>query len=507
MDTLEHVIQSFTSDEVRRFKILSNRFKADEEKKLIILFDLIRSGKFETREEDLIKDIYGNAQPETKNRYYRLRNKLLDNLEKSLVFYHFKYKDSIHAFYDIQLSIMFRERGYNELVVFFLKKAEKKAEMLDQFSILELIYDEYIQLGIKNVDLDLDSILTRRRENQVKLAIHRKSTETIATIKQKIRKAKFGKDKLSVVELLDGIKSDLEEAKDIFHSTEGKILIFQTVSTILHNKGAYQQLSDYIKTTIKDFVENDLFNQNNHAARLLMRLRLIISLYKTMRLEEAVEQLGIFEKEMKMYGKQNYQTYLFNYYNIRIYNLKMLGRSAEAREEIETALKLYEIKNDPSHYLVILISLAGQQFNEGDFKGAIDSIQQIRAIKNSASLGDNVLFFLEVFYLVCLLEFGSNDLFTEAYKMIRKRFKAQLKMEDNARTARFCEILDRMNNAAIEGRKVSIKSTVSGFIDSFGKYEEGDNEILNQVYYLRSLLEQRPYYEIYVEDLRKKINK
>ena len=179
MDTLEHVIQSFTSDEVRRFKILSNRFKADEEKKLIILFDLIRSGKFETREEDLIKDIYGNAQPETKNRYYRLRNKLLDNLEKSLVFYHFKYKDSIHAFYDIQLSIMFRERGYNELVVFFLKKAEKKAEMLDQFSILELIYDEYIQLGIKNVDLDLDSILTRRRENQVKLAIHRKRRDEL----------------------------------------------------------------------------------------------------------------------------------------------------------------------------------------------------------------------------------------------------------------------------------------------------------------------------------------
>ncbi len=505
MEVLELVIQSLTSDEVRRFKILSNRFKADEEKKLILLFDAVRSGKFENDEENLLSEVYGNSLLSTKNKYYRLRNKLLDSIEKSLVFYHFKYKDSIHAFYDIQLSIMFRERGYHDLSVYFLKKAEKKAEMLDQFNILELIYDEYIQLGIKNVDIDLEEILLRRKANLKKLELHRRSTETIATIKHGVRKAKFNKDRGSVIDLLDKIRDDLEEAKDLFHSTEGKILIFQTVSTLLHNQGAYKQLADYIFKTISEFETEDLFDQNNHSTRLLMRLRLIISLYKTWRLEEAVEQLAVFESEMKMFNRQNYQTYLFNYFNIKIYNLKMLGRSDEALEAIELALKLPEIKNDPAHFLVIQISFAGQMFNLERFGETRSSIEEIRHSKHASLLGANVLFYLEVFYMVVLFELKEYARLDSTYKSFRKKFKQLLKSELNARATRFSEILMRMNDAAQTGRKVSIRSTTDGFVEAFIKSSEGENEIINPIYYLRALKEKRPFYEVYLEELKKRI--
>jgi len=86
VDILEQVITNLTSDEVRRFKILSNRFKADEEKKLLVLFDAVRNGNYEEIEEEVITQFYGDLSHNSKNNYYRLRNKLLSNLEKAFYF-------------------------------------------------------------------------------------------------------------------------------------------------------------------------------------------------------------------------------------------------------------------------------------------------------------------------------------------------------------------------------------------------------------------------------------
>ncbi|MEL6591186.1 MAG: hypothetical protein AAFQ68_13940, partial [Bacteroidota bacterium] len=135
MDILERIIENLTSDEVRRFKILSNRFKADEEKKLLILFDAIRAGNYRDNEAEVITQFYGDTSARSRNSYYRLRNKLLSNLEKSLLFYHFNYKNSIEAYSYIQLAILFRERGLYREAFYHLRKAEKNAVEQDRFYI------------------------------------------------------------------------------------------------------------------------------------------------------------------------------------------------------------------------------------------------------------------------------------------------------------------------------------------------------------------------------------
>ena len=126
MDILEQIIENLTSDEVRRFKILSNRFKADEEKKLIVLFDAIRAGNYGAIEEEMVIQFYGDMSHNSKNNYYRLRNKLLNNLEKSLLFYHFNYKNTLEAYSTLQLSMLLEERGLYKETYYYLKKAERK---------------------------------------------------------------------------------------------------------------------------------------------------------------------------------------------------------------------------------------------------------------------------------------------------------------------------------------------------------------------------------------------
>lgn len=499
MDILESVIRDLTSDEVRRFKILSNRFKADEEKKLIVLFDAIRSEEFEGREDGLVEALYKEVSAKTKNSFYRLRNKLLDNLEKSLVFYHFKYKDSIHAYYDIQLSILFRERGNYEVSHYWLRKAEKKAEAMDQFNILELIYGEYVNLALKNIKINIETVLERRKTNFEKLKIHRKNTEVIAVITQRLKRSNFQRGNESVVELLDNLRRRLEETSDIFQSSEGKLLIFRTVGTMLLQKKAFGQLVEYLKETIADFETNRLFTNDNHASRLMMRVWLVIGLYKLYRFGESNEQIQILAEEMKMYSRQNYYTYLFNYYNMRIQLLKCLGREEEATQMVDEALKEKHITHKENNKLFLLISKADGLFNLTKYNEALSIIAEVRNLADYPELDEDIKMYLGIFELVNRCEIEDFGYVDANIKEFRKTFRKILKREDQKGINRFVEIVQRMADAGVNGRKVSWRQAYNSYMEMHTEMELGGNQIILYDLYLKSKAEGVSYYELFTE--------
>lgn len=504
MDILENVIYNLSSDEVRRFKILSNRFKADEEKKLIVLFDLIRSGKYAEAESQIVIELYGESNAKVKNRYYRLRNKLLEIIEKSLVFYHFKYKDSIHAYYDIQLSILFRERGNYRISAYFLKKAEKKALDLDQFNILELIYEEYIQLAIKKADIDIDGILEKRKRNLEKIKLHRKLTETIALITVKLKKSNFARANHTVVKLLENVKLQIEESVDIFHSSEGKVLIARTVCTLLQQKGAFPQLIDFLHSQLYEFEEEGLFNNNTHSFRLQMRLWLSISLFKEFRLTESWEQIGILEGEMEMYDRQNFFTYLFHYYNTKEAVMKCMGKNEEAGPELAKALDFKEIKEEGLNAPYLLIGLADQQFNANQFSDVLETLDQLKAHPNYANLPADLLCHVDVFQMINRYESGDYNFIEKSYKSFKKKHKRVLKQSDHASTQRLTELLVRMNSAAQSNKRVSLNSATSKFINAFPPGEIGGSTIILFEAWLRAKQEEKPYYTVFLEEVNKR---
>jgi hypothetical protein len=501
LDVLEKVIFSLTSDEVRRFKILSNRFKADDEKKLIILFDTIRSEKFSNDEQEIVKDLYEANNAQTRNRYYRLRNKLLENIEKSLTFYHFKYKDSIHAYYDIQLSIMFRERGGYQLALYFLKKAEKKAKELDQFNILEQIYQEYTQLALKDIEIDIEEILQRRKANLEKVKIQRRNTEAVAIITQQLKKSNFSREKASVIEMLEKTQKNIEETAEIFHSAEGKIQIFRTVSALLLQKDAYAQLVTYARNTIQEFESRNLFNNDNHAERLLMRLWLVNALFKTSRFHDAEAELETFEKEMAMYRRQNYFTYLFHYTNTRINVWKCLGKIKEAGNLIAESLATKELRSEPEHELYLMRSLADQHFNLREYSQALEILETIKKLPGFRLLGDEARMYLDLFEMVVNVDAGHYDFVPAHAREFRKNYRKLLKSALHERVALFLEMLEKINTAAEKGKLPNLKQQMPQLQTMFLEGEQGGNEIIMYDVYAEAKATGANYYDLFLNRL------
>jgi hypothetical protein len=206
---------------------------------------------------------------------------------------------------------------------------------------------------------------------------------------------------------------------------------------------------------------------------------------------------------MKLHGKQNYHTYLFNFYHTRSNVLRCLGRMEEAGGLILEALGKKEIRSNPLHEVYLLRSLADQQFSMQQFPEAVKTLAQVKAADGYQLLSGDVQLYVEVFELVNLYEAHQYPLVETLLRPLRKQFKQVLKEEPSERTDRFLDLFSRMNTAEIEDKRVSLKAAYKGLEPYFeGPAEHGNNEIILYGLYVLSKIEKRPYYELFVERMR-----
>lgn len=505
MDILERIIEHLTSDEVRRFKILSNRFKADEEKKLLILFDAIRAGNYKEVEKEIVTQLYGSISAKTKNTYYRLRNKLLSNLEKSLLFYHYNYKNSIESLSNLQLSMLYQERGLYREGFYSLKKAEKVALEQDQFQILEVIYSEMVKLAIHH-NVDIDQVIERRKINQEKIDFLRANQEVLGTVTQSLMRRNFSRSKSSssLIETLEQIQSQLEEHKHLFQSASGRIMILRTVVSILIQKSAWDNLATYTERIFSEFEQEKIFNADNHPTRLMLLIWRINALHKLLRLDKAAPVIEALGKDIKLYKRQNFNEFAFHYFSAKAFNLKYNGKLEEAASVIQQSLSTPDIIHHSTNEVYLLISLADQYFCQQEYALSTETIVKIGDLQGSGTLDEELNMFIQVFKVVTQFEAKCHKEANKLIKTLRKKYKKFLKDEFYAKTDRFIEIVGRMNTAELEGKRMMLKAAVDGFLQEFPDSEIGGNEIIMYDLYLQSKLENsQTYYQLLTREAGK----
>lgn len=499
MDILEHVIEHLSSDEVRRFKIISKRFRGEDEKKLILLFDAIRAGSFKENEEQALLRLYGRTDARARNTYYRLRNKLLDNLEKSLLFYHFSGRNRLSAYNYLQMAELMRQRSLHREVHYYLKKAEKAAQEQEQFSLLEVIYGEWVQLALY-FPFDLEPILAARRENLRRMEFLRAQHETLGLITRQLSRRNYARSKKteSVIDTLEGIRQQLEEHQDLFQSISGKFLIIKTVASILIQKSAYEELESYARQSFEALEAQGLLGRAQHGKRLLLRVWRVNALHKLSRLEAAAEQLDALERELHQGSKVLQGEYAFHYALARMHNLKLRGDWPAAQRLAAALAEQAELWEPENHAFFLHLSLAELHFLTGDFERSAESLRQALQSPAFAQMDEEIRLYTEIFALLPLLEQKHFAAFLEQAALLRKRHAPLLKDAFYLKAARFLEILQQL--ARQGGNLPAGPRTWQRFREEFPPSEAGSNQIINYELYLCSWLSGgRPYAELLIE--------
>lgn len=180
MIKLYDVLENLSKEESRNLTIFLNRTNAHSDRKDVALFDYIRKNKDHIDEQQILSKLYNNSID--KNSFYRLKNRLLTEVNKSLLLLHFGKNEYINTLNVITLSKVFIEKSNYTIAFEYLIQAEQKATKNEFFDLLDLIYSDLIKLSYESVEFNPIEFIEKRKKNHKSLHVLQEIDDLLAAL-------------------------------------------------------------------------------------------------------------------------------------------------------------------------------------------------------------------------------------------------------------------------------------------------------------------------------------
>ena len=277
MNTLYELIDSMSKEELRIFKLISNRVKTSNIRKEFVLLSNYKRLGDTFNEDKLSKKLYG----ENKNAFYRLKNRLLSNIINSLTFQHINKDNDLSTFKLILIGKKLKEKGLYDLCYSLFKLAEKKAEKLELFELLNIVYLEIIKLSYEKAGINVGVYLAKRKMNNQRLIKINEIDDVLAMVNYNMKKDQNYSDvNQKTIKLLEKITTDYSLHPETVNSATLKVKIIQTISKLLLQKKKYVELEEFLKQSIKECAAKNIFSKKTHDVKLQVLTYLTNCLFK-----------------------------------------------------------------------------------------------------------------------------------------------------------------------------------------------------------------------------------
>jgi len=410
---IRQIIKSLTKDEVRSLKLFLNRTNESAERKDIYLFDQLR--KHSKGEEEICKQLYGN----NKNNYYRLKNRLKEDIGRSLLSQHSKATPDQEAINDYLLANQFFRKQEHEIASHYLKKAEKRATKIHNLELLDIIYSEQIKLARETLNVNPERIIETKKNNRKELNKLSELDDLLAVLMYRIKTSQnYVAQSDSVLSLLSDTIHAYSSEETLRKNPVIRFKIYHGVSRILLQNQDFVSLESYLKETFNTFEKDKLFTKRNHETKLQMLTYLCNALFKNDKHENSLvcaEQLLV---AMREYNYSLYDKFVFYYYNILYYNYSVLDRN-KALKILNEASKDDVIRRNPINNTFILLQLAVFYFDESDYKKASGQIKELQDNEKFESLDNALKIKVMILDAMTATELNTAEMLEESMKTIK----------------------------------------------------------------------------------------
>jgi hypothetical protein len=478
MDAVGTAINSLSKEEVRFFKLYHSRMNTGERKD-ILLFDHIRKNGSGYDEDKILNRLYPDGE---KNAFYRLRNRLMSDISKCLLLQHFDEEETIVAINLLALSRLFVTRQQYVLAAHFLRKASAKAEKMENFELLDLIYGEFIRLSHEVLEIDPESYISRRRDNQEKIRQLRSIEDVVAVLSHRLKITQnFSRSDRSVLELLQKTVNDFLLDPEVRKSPKFMFRIYSAVSQILLQNRDYPALEEYLIKTYREFLKAEMFSRNNHDIKLQMLTYLVNSLFKNDKLKQSLQYTEELKNAMEDYDKLLYDKYLFFYYNSLVINYSRLDKQ-KAIDVLNDMLGNRKITQTAFYEIFIYLNQAVLHFDTGQYRESIRYISKLYQLDSYHNADRALQLKISVMELMVRFELRDFEYLDYRSTRIRKEFKDLLKEESFLKEKDFLGIISRLESM-IQDR--NFQKSILSFIEKHSESSESDDEIINYANWLK----------------------
>ncbi|MCB0395528.1 MAG: hypothetical protein KDD36_02670 [Flavobacteriales bacterium] len=438
MEILEQMIQSLEKEELRHLKIYLSRTKASDGRKDMELLDAIRKQvKGKVGEPDL-----KTKWPEmTDNTFYRLRNRLTQEIGKSLVLQNQTSTEFNTIVHYLMLARHYKDRSLPELSLYFLKKAEKKAIEQEYHELLDLVYHEFVGVSHETLLVDPEQYIQLRKSNWDKMLRNREFDDILAVVRYRIKKAQnFSVEKAGMIKLLKKVMKEMGGQSEHQHSMGFHIRMYRALSRLLLQQNEFAALEQYLSETYRTFQDAGWFNRENNELQVEMLIYLANALNKIGHHQESLDRAEELKKVIDALGTSGREKYLFNYYNIQVnnYSILNLGRAIEILESIK---KEPAIARHPFHIVYVHLNLALSYYGMKNFKKAISAVAAL--MRQSGYPRLDRVFRLKIAVMEGIIRFAAADWLYVSYRLdqVQREFKHLLTHEELQREKAMISLL------------------------------------------------------------------
>lgn len=472
MQILQQIIGSMNKEEVRHLKLYMGRTNATETRKDIELFDYIRLNHEHYDEMGIQRKLYSSRD---KNALYRLKNRLLDDLGRSIALQYLDENEFGQVVHLLTLARHFGERNQAQVALHYLQRAERKAGIIASPDLLDLVYNEFIHFAQETPEQNPAEYIRKRKNNRELLHSLNEIDDILAEVVYKVRTTQnFTKQDYRLIETLRKKAIAFSRSKAGRTSTQLRFKIYHLLSRILVQKEDYELLERYLQQTHEEFSTGKLFTRNNHDTKLQQLTYLANAQYKNQKYNESLITGDRLKKAMDEYGGLMHDKYLFFYYNILVINYSIKDRN-KAIAILNEAKENPVIRKLPFYMVFIYYNLAILHFNNGDYKIAIRHLTKLKMEESYISLNETLRMKIEMAELIIRYEIDDFELLERRIIQVRKDFSILLRQRDGKTESSLMDIITAMmKTQGAVGRNKLLVRKINKLIDVLQQQSGGD---------------------------------
>ncbi|MCX6294718.1 MAG: hypothetical protein NTX97_01415 [Bacteroidetes bacterium] len=476
MNILPEVIGNMNKEEIRNFKLFINRTEKATARKDELLFDLIRKQFPAYNEQKILLKLY---QTDDKNALYRLKNRLFEDIGKSLTLHYYDSTEYNIILNYLFLSRLFQDKGQAKTAFYYLTKAFRKANENEYLDWLDIIYSEFIKLSHETLEINPEEYIQKRKDNRSKLNKVQEIDDILAALIYRIKVSQnFAKQNTEILQLLQKTVNDFSKSKDVKNSPVLRFKIYQSVSRILLQQQDFKSLEKYLLKTYDEFTKEKLFNKNNHDTKLQMLTYLINSLFKNKKIDLSLTYADKLKSAMDEFGKLLHDKYLFYYYNSLVinYSVKNIDKAIEILHEAKdnSSIKKLSIYN-----VFVYLNLAVLNFDKRNFKESLKNLVKPMMQDAFKHLDEAWHLKLAVFELMIRYELNDFDYLEHKMERVKKEYAGLLKKEEYVRQKQIIYLIDRMEKSEGLKKDKQLLKEINALLDGIMLNSTSDTDIIN----------------------------
>lgn len=491
MNHLSEIIINLSKEEIRNFKIFSNRINYGKSNKTVKLFDFLKTGTYSEDDEILVKLLYPKGN---KNSFYRLKNRLLDDLKKTLLLQHIDFDEKVSVLNLISLANIFSYKIQYRQALYYLQKAETKAIKNEYYDLVDLIYEEIISIASHYDRVNPLPYIKKQKQNIEKRSVIKQANQAIATINYQLKRINFSKKGKKLLVDLQKVLDDLTISRNVYRLPKIQLKINECVRNYLLQRNDFDVLEQYLINSLKGFKKRKIFSKTFHHDKIVIITWIINSLIKNKKFNKALYFTNILHKELLAYNKLYYEKYIWTYYQSLMAGYFFSGQLQKAIDTMETVKENPKYQGNIFYDLGIYLNLASLYYCRSDVSNAIKNLSKVLTKKLFNSLSVDIKFNISVLEIILHYEKGDVEFTYEKLINLSRSFRSILRKEDYAVESKFINIFKQLLVKVDSFKDNAILSKMKKYVAMLPEIEPGSNEVISYHAWLVSKIYKENYY-------------